>query len=70
MNVFNGSPADHAGLKDGDVIISLAGQPVTSVDDIHKLLTAERIGQISEVVFLRNWTQRLETVVTPSENQG
>src|SRR6478672_2326880 len=32
------SPAAEAGLDEGDIIISLGEQPVTSVDDLHKLL--------------------------------
>jgi S1-C subfamily serine protease len=69
MNVIDGSPADSAGLKEGDVIISLAGQIVAGVDDIHRLLTADRIGQRSEIVLLRDWTLRLETFVTPGQSQ-
>jgi len=69
MNVIEGSPADSAGLKEGDVIISLAGQMVSGVDDIHRLLTVDRIGQRSEIVLLRDWTQRLEIFVTPGKSE-
>ncbi len=65
MNVVKGSSADNAGLKEGDVIISLAEQNITSVDDIHKLLTADRIGQKLGIILLRAWTQKLEAYVTP-----
>ena len=33
------TPAFRAGLKAGDVIVSVAGQPVSSVDDVRKLAT-------------------------------
>ncbi|MEE9613051.1 MAG: PDZ domain-containing protein, partial [Desulfatiglandales bacterium] len=54
-----------AGLKEGDVIISLAEQTITTVDDIHRLLTADRIGEKLGVSLLRDWTQKLEAYVTP-----
>jgi S1-C subfamily serine protease len=68
INVVRGSPADSAGLKEGDVIVSLAEQRTTTVDDIHKLLTAATIGKTLEAIFLRDWTQKLETRVTPDRS--
>ena len=69
MNVLKGSPADNAGLKEGDVIISLAEETITTVDDIHKLLQADRIGQKLRISLLRDWTQKLEAYVTPGQSQ-
>src|SRR5204863_1161548 len=34
--VETGSPADQAGILEGDVIVSLGEQPTTSIDDLHK----------------------------------
>jgi S1-C subfamily serine protease len=70
MDVVQGSPADRAGLKAGDVIISLAGEPVLSVDDIHRKLTRASIGRDLNIVLLRDWTVKLEKEIVPSENQG
>lgn len=67
MNVVEGSPADNAGLKEGDVIISLAEQTITTVDDIHKLLTADRTGKQLRIILLRDWIQKLEAYVTPRQ---
>src|SRR6266571_293433 len=39
-----GSPAQKAGLQEGDVITSLAGEPVEGVDVLHRLLGEDRIG--------------------------
>ena len=33
-----------AGLRDGDIIVALDEHPVTSLDDLHRLLTEDRIG--------------------------
>ena len=68
INVVRGSPADNSGLKEGDVIISLSEQPITTVDDIHKLLTSDRIGKKLGVILLRDWTQKLEAYVTPGQS--
>src|SRR3954470_1782135 len=38
------SPATQAGLRDGDVVLGLGGEAVTGIDDLHRLLTDERIG--------------------------
>jgi len=68
VQVMKGSPADNAGVKEGDVIISLADQTVASVDDIHKLLTKERIGKELGIVLLRDWTQTLHAYAMPDRS--
>jgi S1-C subfamily serine protease len=60
------SPAAAAGLRDGDVIIALGSAPVTGVDDLHALLTEERIGQSTTLVILRS-AERGELAITPVE---
>ncbi len=70
IDVSHNSPAHQAGFKEGDVIISLDGKPVNSIDDIHRRLTRDSIGQRMEVVLLRNWTKRCETAVVPAVNPG
>lgn len=37
-------PARAAGLREGDIILALDGQPLTGVDDLARLLTADKIG--------------------------
>jgi len=69
MNAVRGSPADIAAIKEGDVIISLANKDITGVDDIHRLLTADKIEQSLHMVLLRGWTHKLELNVTPGESQ-
>jgi S1-C subfamily serine protease len=63
-----GSPAAAAGLRTGDVIVAFAGTSVTGVDDLHLLLTAERIGAESPIVVLRRG-QRTALAVRPLESQ-
>jgi S1-C subfamily serine protease len=68
IDVTSSSPAQKAGLKEGDIIISLGGEPVSSVDDIHRRLTREAIGKTLAVVLLRGWTARLEKSIVPAES--
>ncbi|HRP12089.1 MAG TPA: trypsin-like peptidase domain-containing protein [Terricaulis sp.] len=49
-----GGPAEQAGLRVGDVVLSLDGAPLASVDEIHKLLTRERIGRRVSLSVLRD----------------
>ena len=57
------SPAAHAGLQEGDVILSFAGQPVAGIDDLHRYLTDECIGVPSELTVMRRGQRRQFTVV-------
>ena len=66
MAVENGSPADHAGILEEDLLVSLGDQPVTSVDDLHKLLTELPVAVPAAVVILRG-ERRLERFVLPQD---
>ena len=62
------SPAANAGLKDGDVVLAFAGTPVTGVDDLHRLLTEEKIGVPTAVTILRS-ARRRQISVVPRESR-
>ena len=64
--VSEGSAAAEAGLRPGDVIVEFAGEPVRGVDDLHRLLTEERIGQLVAIKILRRGELR-RVLVTPRE---
>lgn len=66
ISVENGSPAQHAGLREGDVIVALDGAPVAGVDDLHRLLTDAKVALSSTLTVLR-WTEKLELNVVPEE---
>ena len=66
LSVSEGSPAQRASLREGDVIIALDGKPVAGVDDLHRLLTEARVGVSSSLSVLR-WTDKVELRVVPSE---
>jgi S1-C subfamily serine protease len=60
------SPAEHAGIVDGDVILTLDDMAVRSVDDLHKLLTDTRIGASCRIALLRR-TEKIELQIVPEE---
>jgi len=62
------SPASCAGLRDGDVVLALADAPVTAIDDLHRLLTEDRIDAPARVVVLRRGQRRQLTIV-PAESR-
>jgi S1-C subfamily serine protease len=66
ISVEEESPAKRIGVREGDVIVSLDGQPVAGVDDLHRLLTDARVGVSSTLTLLRH-TERLEMKVVPEE---
>jgi len=61
LAVEQGAPADDAGLQEGDIVFAFGDRPVTSVDDLHKLLTTLPVGLPASVTFFRNerWMERL-----------
>ncbi len=59
-----GSPAARAGLRDGDVLVGLDGEPVDSVDRLHQRLDGSRIGRQCMLRVLRG-AALLYLAVTP-----
>jgi S1-C subfamily serine protease len=64
--VSDDSPAARAGVIAGDVIVDFDGTPVSGADDLHRLLTDERIDRTVALRLLRHWEPR-DLEVTPSE---
>ncbi len=58
------SPAQKSGLLTGDIIVGFDEQPIAGIDDLHKLLTEERIGRRSPLTVIRR-TERLTLEVLP-----
>jgi S1-C subfamily serine protease len=51
--IESGAPAASAGLQRGDLVVSLDGRPVTGVDDMVRLLTADCVGRRIAVQAIR-----------------
>src|SRR5437016_1853035 len=59
-------PAQHAGLKKEDVLISLASHPMKGVDDLQHFLTDWPVGIPAEAQLLRG-TELLKQTIIPTE---
>jgi S1-C subfamily serine protease len=47
------SPAAKGGIRDGDIILRFAGENISAINELHKVLTAERVGTPQSVLVLR-----------------
>ena len=59
------SPAAHAKLAEGDVLIAFADHPIADIDDLHRLLTEDRINQPTPATILRHH-ERVDLTLTPA----
>lgn len=66
MGVEERSPARHAGLREGDVVVALDETPVAGVDDLHRVLTDAQVGARCVVTVIRH-TERLRLAIVPVE---
>jgi S1-C subfamily serine protease len=64
--VSEGTAAAEAGLRPGDLIVAFGEAVVRSVDDLHRLLTENRIGELTPLKILRRGELR-RVLVTPRE---
>jgi S1-C subfamily serine protease len=49
-----GSPADRAGLRAGDLLLTAGGKPVTAAQDLQRLMFADAIGRPLAITVMRN----------------
>jgi S1-C subfamily serine protease len=66
VEIVDGSPAKEAGLRVGDVIFELDGDPIESATDLQRLMVAERIGATAKARVVRDGSV-LELRVVPAE---
>lgn len=63
------SPAYQAGLKEGDLIIEFADTPVTGIDELHRLLTEERVGKREWLTIVRG-AEKMNVSIVPLERES
>lgn len=68
-SVVEGGPAERAGLRERDIVVRFAGQAVAGVDDLHRLLTAERSGVAAEVEAIRGTELRKLSIVPVAQRE-
>ena len=65
-SVEGGSPAQRAGLREGDLIVGFDGRPVAGIDDLHRLLTDAKVGVRAGMSLLRS-VESLQVEILPEE---
>ncbi|MGZ3523566.1 MAG: S1C family serine protease, partial [Thermodesulfobacteriota bacterium] len=68
VSIEENSPAQRAGLLEGDIIVAFDGQPVSGIDDLHKLLKEEKVGVKTTVTIIRR-TEKLTIAIVPEESK-
>ncbi len=67
VSVEKDSPAQRAGLREGDIIVAFDAAPIGSVHDLHKMLVGEQIGVPAKLTLIRH-TEKLELSILPAES--
>ena len=70
MDVQPGTPAEQAGIKSGDLIISIDNETVTGIDDLLRFLDHRRVGISTAVEVLRKGDRRVFSVVPVERRNG
>ena len=58
VSIEEDSPAQRAGLSEGDMIVGFDGQPIAGIDDLHRMLTEEKVGVKTTLTIIRR-TEKL-----------
>jgi S1-C subfamily serine protease len=66
ISVEPGSPAAAADLREGDIVVRFGERWVGGVDDLHRFLTEEQVGQGAPLTVLRG-VQKVQLTVVPKE---
>ena len=61
-----GGPSSKAGVQEGDVIVAYDDLPIASIDDLHRLLTDQKVGVKSNLTVIRR-NEKLTLSITPED---
>jgi len=68
VSVEKDSPAQRAGLREGDIIVGFDDRPIGTIHDLHKILVGEQIGIPAKLLVIRH-TEKLELSILPAESR-
>jgi S1-C subfamily serine protease len=66
VQLLDASPAATAGIRAGDLIVSLDGRPIAGVGDLQRSLVGDLVGRSIEVTLERDGSLA-EIAITPTE---
>jgi S1-C subfamily serine protease len=64
LSVEPGSPAETAGLREGDLLVAFEDEQIRGIDDLHRKLTLLDLGRSYRLSIVRK-RQRITTIVLP-----
>ena len=64
--VVSGGPADRAGLRQGDLLLTVSGNPVAVSQDLQRMMFSEAIGKPLAITVMRNGAL-VDVIAEPSE---
>ncbi|MGA8103127.1 MAG: PDZ domain-containing protein, partial [Candidatus Acidiferrales bacterium] len=70
LEVHPDGPADKAGIVIGDILVSLAGHPITRLEDVQSLLVADAIGKSLPLKFVRGGSVQEGSIVVAERPHG
>lgn len=65
-SIEKGSPAEAAGLREGDLIVAFNNEPIASVHDLHRILVGERVNAHASMTIVRH-TEKFVLPILPAE---
>lgn len=69
VSVEKNSPAERAGLRQGDLIVAFNGHPIGTVHHLHKVLVGEQIDVRASLTIIRH-TEKLDVPILPAESRA
>jgi S1-C subfamily serine protease len=63
-----GGPSSKAGVQEGDVIVAYDDLPIASIDDLHRLLTDQKVGVKSNLTVIRR-NEKLTLSIMPEDSR-
>src|ERR1019366_2197714 len=70
LEVHPGGPADKAGFVIGDILVSIAGQAVTRLEDVQSHLAGDAIGKSLAVKFVRGGAVQEGSILVAERPHG
>ncbi|HET6607461.1 MAG TPA: PDZ domain-containing protein [Rhodopila sp.] len=67
VSVADGGPADRAGLRSGDVLLTLNGTSTSGTNTLRAFLNSERVGSAIEIKLMRDGVLMVATLVVGSQ---
>ncbi|PKQ36754.1 MAG: trypsin [Actinobacteria bacterium HGW-Actinobacteria-1] len=67
QSIATGSPAEKAGITQGDIIVKIAGEDVASVEDVFTTIRSQKVGQTVSVEIVRGTEHKTLQVTLGSD---